>query len=87
MWTCDGGVIGIAPTLEAPYFETRLGFVTVVVVGWWCCLCVAAEEVHTVRVGEEMQRDHGCWLSWAGVHGGGGDSGDGVPEVLLFLWL
>ena len=56
MWTCGDGTIGVAPSLEAPYLETRLGFVAVVVVGWWCCPLAAVEEVRMVRVGREVQR-------------------------------
>ena len=60
LWTCDGGAIGVVPSLEAPHLETRFGY-AVVVVGWWCCLCATAEEARVVRAGREVQRAHGCW--------------------------
>ena len=53
--TCDGGAIGVVPSLEAPHLEAHLGQ-AVVVVGWWCCPRAAAEEVRMVSVGREVQR-------------------------------
>ena len=54
----------------------------VVVVGWWCCLCVVAVVVRLVRVGGEVRRAHGGvasgWRAWCS-----GDLGDGWAEVLL----
>jgi hypothetical protein len=55
---CDGGAVCVVPSLEAPHLEDRLGW-AVVVVGWWCCLRVAADEVRLVRVGGKVQRGHG----------------------------
>ena len=56
------------PSLEASHLGFRLGQ-AVVVVGWWCCLRAAAEEVRFVRAAREVQRTHGRWWSWAGAHG------------------
>jgi hypothetical protein len=59
LWTCDGGAIGVVPSLKAPHLETHFGD-AVVVVGWWCCLCATAEEARVVRAGREVQRAYGC---------------------------
>jgi hypothetical protein len=75
LWTCDDGDIGVVPFLEASHLrpistcDNSNG-------SWRCCPLTAAEEVHLVRVGGEVQRTHGGVTS-SGLAWFSGDLGDG----------
>ena len=77
------GHVTVVPLASCPPWRRRIGspsrvVALVAMVGWWRCSCAAADEVRMVRVGGEVQRGHGGWQPWAGVHG--------AVVILVMAW-